>query len=67
MGLRLKKRLSQCAIRMTESYRISVFQASQMAEDRDFALLLHNRDLLQQMQSDSEFMTTLQAGNPPKR
>ena len=30
-----------------------------MAEDRDFALLLHNQDFLDQMQSNQEFMRTL--------
>ena len=35
------------------------FQAAQMAEDRDFALLLHNQDFLEEMQSNQEFMRTL--------
>lgn len=30
-----------------------------MAEDREFALLLHNQDFLEQMQSNQEFMRTL--------
>ncbi|KAL5264602.1 hypothetical protein ACHWQZ_G005627 [Mnemiopsis leidyi] len=33
--------------------------AAQMAEDRDFALLLHNQDFLEEMQSNQEFMRTL--------
>ena len=30
-----------------------------MSEDREFALLLHNEDFLDQMQSNQEFMRTL--------
>ena len=30
-----------------------------MAEDREFALLLHNQDFLEEMQSNQEFMRTL--------
>ncbi|XP_063676310.1 CUE domain-containing protein 1-like isoform X2 [Bolinopsis microptera] len=33
--------------------------AAQMSEDREFALLLHNEDFLDQMQSNQEFMRTL--------
>ena len=32
---------------------------AQVAEDKDFALLLYNQDLLEQAQNDQEFMNTL--------
>ena len=33
---------------------------AQVAEDKDFALLLYNQDFLEQARNDQEFMNTLQ-------